>query len=401
MAVLALTAWRSAPAAAAAPLAGVVALGAIAAWPGLTAPPDPRLLAPAVAEVLRLPDNVSSFLVFAAMLDARPSPRWRPCACGAAARCRMPTAGLYALAAIVPPLLALVLAYLRVTQFDRSISFALFAVRARRPLLSGRRPLSAACREASPRRPPMLATGAFAAGVAAAATLAFVMVLDRGYLTVAFALTALATAYLRRARPFRCCATWWSRSGLIVLGRLAWDPRIMGADVGSIADLQLAAARLRRAGASPSSPPATSCRREREDLAVRLCDALGVLFAALLVFFQIRHALNGGDPLANTSGHVEQGLFALMSLGFAYVLMRLDLGRANPVFRFASLVFGVLSRGLRRVRPRHRREPAAQQRPHPRRPPSSARCCWPTCCRALAAVLLARACARRAAATGT
>ena len=64
---------------------------------------------------------------------------------------------------------------------------------------------------------------------------------------------------------------------------------------------------------------------------------------ALLVFFQIRHALNGGDPLANTSGHVEQGLFALMSIGFAYVLMRLDLGRANPVFHFASLAFGVLS----------------------------------------------------------
>ena len=32
-----------------------------------------------------------------------------------------------------------------------------------------------------------------------------------------------------------------------------------------------------------------------------------------------------------------------MSLGFAYVLMRLDLARANPVFHFASLAFGVLS----------------------------------------------------------
>ena len=66
-------------------------------------------------------------------------------------------------------------------------------------------------------------------------------------------------------------------------------------------------------------------------------------FFGTAVFYQIRHALNGGDPLANASGHIEQGLFALMSLGFAYVLMRLDLGRANPVFRFASLAFGVLS----------------------------------------------------------
>ena len=48
-------------------MAGFVSLGAIAAWPGLKAPPEPRLLAPAVAEVLRLPDNVSRFLVFAAV----------------------------------------------------------------------------------------------------------------------------------------------------------------------------------------------------------------------------------------------------------------------------------------------------------------------------------------------
>ena len=60
MAILALTAWRSAPAAAAAALAGSVSLGAIATWPGLTADPAPRLLAPAMAEVLRIPDNVSS-----------------------------------------------------------------------------------------------------------------------------------------------------------------------------------------------------------------------------------------------------------------------------------------------------------------------------------------------------
>jgi uncharacterized membrane protein len=61
------------------------------------------------------------------------------------------------------------------------------------------------------------------------------------------------------------------------------------------------------------------------------------------VFYEIRHALNGGDPLANASGHIEQGLFALTSLAFSFVLMRLDLGRANPVFRFASLAFGILS----------------------------------------------------------
>src|SRR5262249_59697748 len=98
-----------------------------AIWPGLAAPPEPRLLAPALEGVLRLPDNISSFLAFAGLSTL---------SIGTLATLRLwrgrslplATTGLYALAAVVPPLLALVLAYLRVTQFDRSISFGLFAV---------------------------------------------------------------------------------------------------------------------------------------------------------------------------------------------------------------------------------------------------------------------------------
>ena len=340
MAILTLTSWRSAPAAAAAALAGFVSLGAIATWPGLMADPEPRLLAPAMAEVLRIPDNVSRFMIFAIVSSL---------AIGLLATLRLErgralpvsTAGLYALAAIVPSLLALILAYLRVTQFDRSIPFALFSV-----VLAADFYLAAhrfGSRPDAARTPATrLATGAFAAGVAAAITLAFVMVLERGYLTVAFAVTALTTAIAADRHRIPLLRAVVAALGFVVLGRLIWDPRIMGAAVGTwpifnwlLIGYGIPAIAFLAAG--------FVLKREREDLPARLCDALGVLFAALLVFYQIRHALNGGDPLANTSGHIEQGLFALMSLGFAYVLMRLDLGRANPVFRYASLAFGVLS----------------------------------------------------------
>jgi len=340
MAILALTSWRSAPAASAAALAGFVSLGAIATWPGLMADPEPRLLAPVMAEVLRVPDNVSRFMIFTIVSSL---------AIGLLAALRLErgralpvtTAGLYALAAIVPSLLALVLAYLRVTQFDRSIPFALFSV-----VLAADFYLAAywfgGVPEASRTPATRLATGAFAAGVAAAVTLAFVMVLERAYLTVAFAVTALTTAIIADRHRIPLLRAVVVAIGFIVLGRLIWDPRIMGAAVGTwpifnwlLLGYGIPAIAFLAAG--------YILKKEREDLAARICDALGVLFAALLVFYEIRHALNGGDPLANVSGHVEQGLFALMSLGFAYVLMRLDLGRANPVFRFASLAFGVLS----------------------------------------------------------
>ena len=363
LAILALTAWRSAPAAGAAVLAGIVTLAAMAVWPGPEAvpvapaslpgaPQGPSLPAvprgasvpfAALESALRPPGDVQAFRVFAALATL---------AVFAVATLRLwrgrtlptATAGLYALAGVAAPLLALVLAYLRVTQFDRSIPFALGAV-----FLAAVFYLVANSfgRIAPAGRTPAtgLALGAFASGVAAAVAFACVVALNRGYLTVAFAVTAFTTAIVAAAGRIPLLRYVVAAIGLIVLGRLAWNPRIMGADVGTWPILNwlllgYGVPALAFLGAGHI------LKREADDLAARLCDALGVLFAALLFFFQIHHALNGGDLLAPTSGHVEQGLFALTSLGFAAVLTRMDMARANVVFRAASLLFGIISAAL-------------------------------------------------------
>jgi uncharacterized membrane protein len=340
LAVLGVTAWRSAPVAGAAVLAAIVTLAAIVLWPNIGMLPEARLLATALERALPPPGNVSSFLTFAALtalgVSAAATLRvWRGRA--------LPThtAGLYVLAAVVPPLMALVLAYLRVTQFERAIAFALVAVVlvAAFYLVADRFGRIAPSERTAATG---LALGAFASGAAAALALAFVMVLDRGYLTVAFAVTAFATAIVAAAGRIPLLRYVVAAIGLIVAGRLAWDPRIMGADVGTWPVLNWL---LLGYGVPALAFLAAGhiLKRDAEDLAARLCDALGVLFAALLFFFQIRHALNGGDPFAASSDHVEQGLLALTSLGFAAVLIRMDLARANPVFRAASLIFGVIS----------------------------------------------------------
>jgi uncharacterized membrane protein len=87
-------------------------------------------------------------------------------------------------------------------------------------------------------------------------------------------------------------------------------------------------------------------RTRRDDTPVRVADALGILFAAFLVFFEIRHAMNGGDPFAPGSGLLEQGLLAVASFGFGIVLTRLDASRANVVFRIASLAAGAVGMAL-------------------------------------------------------
>lgn len=339
-AVLSATAWMSAPAAAAAPWAGLIALAAVIAWPGLSEPPAVTLLAPAVAGVLRLPENVSSYLFFATVISLGVA--------GIAAYrlwlgrvLNVRAAGLYVLAATVTPLLALVLVYLRVTQFDTSIPFAfagaalggIFVLAAERFLAREREIPSPAA---------MLATGAFAAAAIGALCFALVAMLSRGYLTVAFALAALGTAWVATLCDIPLLRYAVTAIGLVVLGRIAWDPVIMGADVGRTPIFNW----LLLGYGVPALAFATAAvllRTRAEDLAVRLSEALAILFAALLFYFQIRHALNDGDPLRPASVHVEMGLFALTSLGFSFVLTRMDVARTNPVFRIASLIFGVVS----------------------------------------------------------
>ena len=299
LAILAATAWRSAPAAAARR-----ARRHRRAWrpspcgPASRMPPEPRLLAPALDGVLRLPDNVASFLIFAALSTLAVGAAADAAAVARPRACRSPTAGLYALAAVVPPLLALVLAYLRVTQFDRSISFALIAV-----ALAGvfylvadrfdrRRPAE------QTRRHRISAIGALR--------------LRRGRRHVARlrhgARPRLSDRRLRRHRlhhrrsspsstASRCCATSWSPSASSCSAaspgtRASWAPTSAPGRSSTGCCSATARPPLAFLGAG------RILKREGEDLAVRICDALGVLFAALLVFFQIRHALNGGDPLA-------------------------------------------------------------------------------------------------------
>lgn len=332
-------AWLSPPACGAAVLAGIVALAGVGNWPGLAAPPPASLLSPVVSGVLRLPENVSSFLAFATLASL---------AVTAVAGVRLmrgrtfpvTTSALYALAATATPLLALLLAYLRVKQFDTSIHFglaglalaALFAFtaesfqRAERGEFPGTR----------------LATGAFAAAAIAALCFSFVTTLERGYLTVALALAALGTAYVAALRDIPLLRHVVTVLALTVLGRIAWDPRIMGGDVGRWPILNwlligygIPAAAFALAGRTLATKGQT--------VASRTADATAILLAGLLCFFQVHHALNDGNVLAQTTGHVELGLLAVIALGFSYALMRFDLGRANPIFHGASMVFGVLS----------------------------------------------------------
>ena len=79
------------------------------------------------------------------------------------------------------------------------------------------------------------------------------------------------------------------------------------------------------------------------DRVVRFVESLSIAFAAFLVFFEIRHWLQGGDPFAVTSDHLELGLMATAGLAFAIVMVRAQARRPDVVYDVASRLFGALT----------------------------------------------------------
>lgn len=340
IAILSACAWRSAPSAVSTLLAGAVGIVAMLAWPDLAVLPEPTLTAPDRIGLLRLPDNVAQFFSFAALAALIPSGiaglrLWR-------GRLLPPsTAILYAAATVLPFVASLVLAYGRVTLFDTSIPFALVAAL----LAIG----FAIATEAFHRADTAysvpaynIGSGSLATGAIAALSLGLVMCLERGYLTVALALTAAGAATIARQRDIPALRWAVVGLGLIVLGRVVYDPRIMGGDVGTTPILNW----LLLGYGVPAAAfwfAARQLEPRGTDLALRLADSLAVIFAGLLAFFQIRHLTNGGDVLAPGSGHVEAGLQTFVALAMSYALARMTASRANRVFDMASLVFGTIA----------------------------------------------------------
>ena len=246
----------------------------------------------------------------------------------------------YCGAATAGSLLSLIVVCGRVTAFDRSIPFALVAA-----ALGCLFAIAAGwLRHSDPDDAPAtrLAVGLFASAAIGALATGLTFALDRGVLTIALSLSALGTAVIARQAAIPALRLVVAILGIAVVARLAWDPTVMRGEVGTTPLFNWL---LWGYGVPAVSFTAAAqiLARDGRDRIVRFLEALGILFAALLVFLEIRHALYGGDPLAPRSSLLEAGLVVTEALGFTLVLTRLDLWRSDPLYRFASLGFGALS----------------------------------------------------------
>jgi uncharacterized membrane protein len=247
---------------------------------------------------------------------------------------------LWAASAVFVPIAILVALYYRIYAFEQSVPFAGLAL-----LLAA---LFALATEALGRREPRpglaAASAIFATGAVAGLALALTMALEKGWLTVALALMVPGIAWVADKRPLPALRILAGAMVLLVLARIAWEPRIVGADVGTTPIFNwllwgygVPAAAFWLGG--------HLLRRRADDAPARMADSAALLFAVLLAFLEIRHYMTGGNiyrtssTLAEIALHVSVGL--AMTIGLEWLRQRTQ----SIVHNVGALVLAALTLG--------------------------------------------------------
>lgn len=344
-AIPAATGFAIAPAAAALAVAGVFAIAVLRIWPDPAYATASQHWSPSFAYdhwPRAIDEHFFALFGLLAAGAAAFAGGWR---LALARALPFSTQAIYAGAATLTPLAILSMAFVRLTDRSSSIAFATAGA-----ALAVAFALAAAAfrnMEADDDEQPgaphaRLGAGAFASASIAALALAFVFALQGATLTVALALAALGAAYV--GAQLRIGALRWCVAGLgvVVAARLAIEPRLL-MEAGPLPILNWLLFAYGIPALAFGAAAWIMRRSAGEDTPVRVAQALAILFSAFLVFFEIRHAINGGDAFARRTSLVEQGLFAVSALTFAIVLTRLDARRSSIVFRVASLAAGALA----------------------------------------------------------
>jgi uncharacterized membrane protein len=322
-------AWRTEAAAGTVPVAAILAALVMAHWSvhmnvqGLLAPSGPA--APAIPEPERY--DYGSHLILAA--------GWAVLfgASGFLAQGRSPRAlvpMLWSAAAVFAPLAMLVALYYRIAQLDRSLPFAALALLVAAIFALATESLA----KREPRPGAMAASAMFATGALGALALALTFALEKGWLTIALALTVPGIAWVMEQRSLPWLRWLAAIMVAVVAARVAYQPTIAGADLGTtpifnwlLYGYGVPAAAFWIAG--------WLLRRRADDLPARMVDAGAILFTVLLAILEIRHYVTGGDIYRHTNGVVEAMLYVNVGLAMTIGLERVR-GRTRSVVHNAA-----------------------------------------------------------------
>lgn len=245
---------------------------------------------------------------------------------------------IWAATGVLTPVIVLVAFYYRVAGFERSLPFAALALL----LAAAFWFVADLLIKREPHPGTASAAALYACGTVAALALALTIALEKGWLTVALALMVPGIATVADRRPLPMLRTLCGIIVALVMARVAYDPRIVGGDLGSTPILNWI---LYGYGI-----PALCfwvgghvLRRRADDVPARSVDSAAILFTALTAFLEIRHLMNDGDIYNPLIGLGELGL--QVSTGLAMVAgMEHVRGRGGSIVHdYAARIFGALT----------------------------------------------------------
>jgi uncharacterized membrane protein len=236
-------------------------------------------------------------------------------------------------AAVFTPLALLVALYARIAHLDRSIPFAVLAV-----LLAAAYGAATEILAKRDHRPGLpISIALFATGSLGAMALALTFALEKGWLTIALALMSMGTAWISLQRPIPFLRSLAAILAGIVVLRIGYEPRIVGDAVGATPVFNWL---LWGYGIPALSfwTASVLLRRRGDDAPLRIVESAAILFTVLLVFMEIRHAVNGGDVYRNAAGLTETALQVCAALAMAIGLERLRIRTGSIVHNVGAIL---------------------------------------------------------------
>ncbi|RWK43329.1 DUF2339 domain-containing protein [Mesorhizobium sp.] len=241
---------------------------------------------------------------------------------------------------VVAPLVILLALWLTFGNLDRDFVYAAGAA-----LLVG---VFAAGGEwiARGEQPPLQGAAAVSfalGGAAVAALLMLYMAFGSGWTTILLGAAAIVPALATRWRAYPVLG-WISVGAVIaVLGRIAFDPTIVGAELLSttpVFNWLLPGYGVPALAFGFAAWQLARTTNGRPRLAM---EAGAALFAVLTVAILVRHAMHGGVIDTGAATLAEQAIYTLIAIGAGAILVAIDMRSPSLVLRYGSLAAGVVS----------------------------------------------------------
>ncbi|MFD2057780.1 DUF2339 domain-containing protein [Mesorhizobium calcicola] len=180
-------------------------------------------------------------------------------------------------------------------------------------------------------------------GAAIAGLLMLHMAFDSGWTTILLGAAAIVPALATRWRSYPVLG-WISVGAVIaVLGRVAFDPTIVGAEFLSttpVFNWLLPGYGVPALAFGFAAWQLARTTNGRPRLAM---EAAAALFALLTVAILVRHAMHGGVIDTGAATLAEQAIYTLIAIGAGAILVAIDMRSPSSVLRYGSMAAGVVS----------------------------------------------------------